>query len=89
MFYIRVENIPFSVLSKLDIKDRYQVEELFRKEKFTHVVNLAAQAGVQYSIQNPHSYIENNITGFINLIDAAKTHGCSTLCVCFKFQCLW
>ncbi len=59
---------------KLDITDRYQIEELLRKEKFDVVVNLAAQAGVQYSIENPHSYIENNITGFINLIDACKTN---------------
>lgn len=60
--------------AKIDIKDRYQIEELFRKEQFDIVVNLAAQAGVQYSIQNPHTYIENNITGFINLIDAARTN---------------
>ena len=59
---------------KIDITDRFQIEELFRKEKFDIVVNLAAQAGVQYSIQNPHSYIENNITGFINLIDACKSN---------------
>jgi UDP-glucuronate 4-epimerase len=59
---------------KIDITDRFQIEELFRKEKFDIVVNLAAQAGVQYSIQNPHSYVENNITGFINLIDAATTN---------------
>jgi UDP-glucuronate 4-epimerase len=38
------------------------------------VVNLAAQVGTQYSIHNPYSYIENNITGFINLIDSAKTN---------------
>ena len=62
---------------KIDITDRYQIEELFRKERFDIVVNLAAQAGVQYSIQNPHSYVENNITGFINLIDAAKRNGVS------------
>ncbi len=60
--------------AKIDITDRYQIEELFRQEKFDIVVNLAAQAGVQYSIENPHSYIENNITGFINLIDACKTN---------------
>ena len=58
----------------IDITDRFQIEELYRKEKFDIVVNLAAQAGVQYSIQNPHTYIENNITGFINLLDAAKTN---------------
>jgi UDP-glucuronate 4-epimerase len=59
---------------KVDITDRFQIEELFRKHKFDIVINLAAQAGVQYSIQNPHSYIENNVTGFINLIEAAKTN---------------
>jgi UDP-glucuronate 4-epimerase len=60
--------------AKMDIKDRFQIEELFRKEQFDFVVNLAAQAGVQYSIQNPHTYIENNIIGFINLLDASKTN---------------
>ena len=60
--------------AKIDITDRFQIEELFRNEKFDIIVNLAAQAGVQYSIQNPHSYIENNVTGFINLIDAAKSN---------------
>jgi len=59
---------------KIDITDRYNIEELFRKEQFNIVINLAAQAGVQYSIENPHSYVENNITGFINLIDAAKNN---------------
>lgn len=68
------EKHPNFRFSKMDIKNRFQIEELFRKEKFDIVVNLAAQAGVQYSIQNPHTYIENNITGFINLIDAAKTN---------------
>ena len=62
------------MFGKIDITDRFQIEELFRKEDFDIVVNLAAQAGVQYSIQNPHSYIENNITGFVNLMDAAKTN---------------
>lgn len=59
---------------KTDITDRYHIEKLFEFEQFDVVINLAAQAGVQYSIQNPHSYIENNITGFINLLDAAKTN---------------
>ena len=67
----KYENFTFA---KLDIKDRYHIEELFRQEKFDIIVNLAAQAGVQYSISNPHSYIENNLTGFINIIDAAKSN---------------
>lgn len=63
---------PNFKFSKIDITDRFQIERLFEREKFDIVINLAAQAGVQYSTQNPHSYIENNITGFINLIDASK-----------------
>ena len=57
---------------KLDIKDRYNLEKLFESENFDIVCNLAAQAGVQYSIKDPHTYIENNITGFINIIDACR-----------------
>jgi UDP-glucuronate 4-epimerase len=57
---------------KLDIKDRYHLEKLFETEKFDIVCNLAAQAGVQYSIQDPHTYIENNISGFINILDACR-----------------
>jgi UDP-glucuronate 4-epimerase len=60
---------------KIDIGNRFQIEELLKKESFDIVVNLAAQAGVQYSLKNPHTYIENNITGFINLIHAAKLNG--------------
>ncbi len=74
-------NVPYqSVLHqhfkfiKLDITDRYNLEKLFETENFDIVVNLAAQAGVQYSIQDPHTYIENNITGFINIIDACRQH---------------
>lgn len=68
------DKYPNFIFSKLDIKDRFQVEELFRHQKFDIVVNLAAQAGVQYSIQNPHTYVSNNITSYINVIDAAKKY---------------
>lgn len=68
------EKYPNFRFSKLDIKDRFQVEELFRLHKFEIIVNLAAQAGVQYSIQNPHTYVSNNITSYINLIDASKKY---------------
>jgi len=57
---------------KIDIRDRNTVEKLFAIEKFDIVCNLAAQAGVQYSIENPHTYIDNNITGFVNIIEAAR-----------------
>ncbi|MCL4157213.1 UNVERIFIED_CONTAM: hypothetical protein GTU68_029211 [Idotea baltica] len=48
--------------------------ELFRVEKFDYVVNLAAQAGVRYSIENPQTYIDNNITGFLNILEACRNY---------------
>lgn len=66
---------PNFKFSKVDISDRYYLEKLFDEEKFDTVCNLAAQAGVQYSIANPHTYISNNITGFVNIIDACRHHG--------------
>jgi len=65
---------PGFKFAKVDISDRYYLEKLFEEEKFDSVCNLAAQAGVQYSIANPHTYITNNITGFINIIDACRHH---------------
>lgn len=57
---------------KIDICDRIQVENLFRTEGFDIVINLAAQAGVQYSIENPHTYVTNNIEGFVNIIEFSR-----------------
>ena len=57
---------------KLDITDRAAVQALFEEQRFDAVVNLAAQAGVRYSITNPHAYIDANIVGFINLIEGAR-----------------
>ncbi len=63
--------------SKTDISDRYYLEKLMQDEKFDIVCNLAAQAGVQYSIANPHTYIMDNITGFVNIMDACRQTGVS------------
>ena len=60
---------------KADIADRSAMEELFEKSGFEGVVNLAAQAGVRYSIQNPHSYVESNIVGFLNILEGCRHHG--------------
>lgn len=57
---------------KMDLQDREQLQKLFASEKFDIVVNLAAQAGVRYSIENPYAYIESNIVGFINLLECAR-----------------
>ena len=57
---------------KADIADREAMEALFRAEKFQRVVHLAAQAGVRYSIENPHVYVHSNITGFLQIIEGCR-----------------
>lgn len=57
---------------KLEIADRDAVEELFAHEQFQRVMHLAAQAGVRYSITNPHAYIDSNIVGFINILEGCR-----------------
>mgnify|MGYP002523687268 CR=1 FL=1 len=68
-------NISFR---KLDISDYADVEKLFHEERFDVVCNLAAQAGVRYSIDHPRSYIENNIVGFFNILECCRNY-CDTL----------
>jgi UDP-glucuronate 4-epimerase len=63
----------------LDLDDRDGINQLFRDEKFDAVCNLAAQAGVRYSITNPHAYIESNITGFLNILEACRNYPVSHL----------
>lgn len=59
---------------KLDLKDNENILKLFDQEKFDYVVNLAAQAGVRYSLENPQSYIDNNITGFLNILEGCRNN---------------
>lgn len=58
----------------LDIKDNDAIDEIFSQYKFDKVVHLAAQAGVRYSLENPRTYVENNVTGFFNILNACKIH---------------
>jgi len=60
---------------KLNLADRQGMERLFAMEKFEQVINLAAQAGVRYSLQNPHAYIESNIVGFTNILEGCRHNG--------------
>ena len=60
---------------KADIADRDAMEELFRTGSFERVINLAAQAGVRYSLINPHAYINSNILGFLNILEGCRHHG--------------
>jgi len=57
---------------KLDLLDRANLEQLFTAQKFDKVINLAAQAGVRYSLENPQAYIDANITGFLNILECCR-----------------
>ena len=60
--------------NKIDIKDYKKLDRIFKKNSIHGVVNLAAQAGVRYSLKNPRSYIENNINGFFNILELSKKY---------------
>lgn len=57
---------------KLDLTDRQGMERIFREGRFDVVVHLAAQAGVRYSIENPHAYVDSNITGFLHVLEGCR-----------------
>jgi len=59
---------------KIDIKDKDQVDYIFETYRPTHVINLAAQAGVRYSIENPYAYLDSNIIGFMNILEACRNY---------------
>lgn len=57
---------------QLDVADRQGMERLFSRERFDRVVHLAAQAGVRYSLENPHAYIDSNVVGFLNVLEGCR-----------------
>ena len=59
---------------KVDLKDKAEVDNIFETYKPTHVINLAAQAGVRYSIENPYAYVDSNLIGFINVLEACRNY---------------
>jgi UDP-glucuronate 4-epimerase len=63
------------VFIKLDLKDSENILKLFEEEKFDIVCNMAAQAGVRYSLENPRAYADSNISGFLNILEACRAHG--------------
>lgn len=65
---------------KLNLEDREKLNTLFAEEKFDAVCNLAAQAGVRYSIENPTAYIDSNIVGFLNILEGCRQHHVENLC---------
>lgn len=73
--YARLEKLKhdrdFS-FQRLDLANRDGILQLFRDHQFDYIVNLAAQAGVRYSLTNPHAYIDSNIAGFVNLLEGCR-----------------
>lgn len=57
---------------KLNLENKERLDELFQEEQFDYVVNLAAQAGVRYSLENPYAYLQSNIDGFMNILEACR-----------------
>lgn len=62
------------LFKKIDLCEREKFFNLFNNEKFNYVINLAAQAGVRYSIENPYAYIDSNIVGFMNILEACRNY---------------
>jgi UDP-glucuronate 4-epimerase len=66
---------PLFTHVNISLEHDQPMSDLFKAERFTHVVNLAAQAGVRYSIENPKSYIDSNIVGFLNILEGCRHNG--------------
>lgn len=64
---------------RCDIADRAAMEDVFSREQPERVVNLAAQAGVRYSLENPYAYVDSNLQGFLNILEGCRHHGCGHL----------
>ncbi len=70
-----LEGNPRFRFVKLDVADRAGMTALFEREKFPRVIHLAAQAGVRYSLTNPHAYIDSNVVGFMNILEGCRQSG--------------
>jgi UDP-glucuronate 4-epimerase len=70
----RLTPLPGFRFVKLDVADRPGIERLFADERFDRVIHLAAQAGVRYSLVNPHAYVESNLVGFMNILEGCRHH---------------
>jgi UDP-glucuronate 4-epimerase len=70
-----LRTLPGFAFHAIDLADRLAIAHLFAKEKFDRVINLGAQAGVRYSIQNPHAYVDSNLVGFVNILEGCRHNG--------------
>lgn len=74
-----LSSAPSFVFHEMDIADAVALGRIFAESQITHVINLAAQAGVRYSLINPSSYIQSNIVGFANILEACRQHNIAHL----------
>lgn len=70
----RIKNHPGFTEVRVGIHDKVAMDEVFKKYKPQRVVNLAAQAGVRYSIKNPYAYVDSNLLGFVNILEGCRHH---------------
>ena len=76
---VELGKYPGFRFAKLDLADRAAVAALFSEQRFPHVVHLAAQAGVRYSLIDPHAYVDANLVGFTNILEGCRHNGCRHL----------
>jgi UDP-glucuronate 4-epimerase len=74
-----LESMDRFSFQKIDLADSVAMDALFSQQQFTHVVNMAAQAGVRYSLENPMAYVQSNIVGFTNVLEGCRHHKVSHL----------
>ena len=79
--FAKDNNFKYKVFN-LDIVDENSLSIIFKYHAITHVIHLAAQAGVRYSIENPSKYIQSNIVGFGNILENCKVHKINHLVYC-------
>lgn len=70
----QIKDHPNFQFHRIDLSDRPSMEQLFAEVQPDVVVNLAAQGGVRYSIQNPHAYVDSNLVGFVNILEGCRNH---------------
>jgi len=73
--FVKSIKYPLYKFIKLNLESKKDLDSIFETEKFDRVCHLAAQAGVRYSLENPYAYINSNITGFLNILEACRHYG--------------
>ena len=71
----RIKNHPNFTELRISLEDRSAIADAFATHKPNRVVNLAAQAGVRYSLENPHAYVDANLVGFVNILEGCRHNG--------------